>query len=158
MRGHVNKLQPSGSKYGIMIIGINPSERSTLEDVWKDKFGKDLLRYLNEAGIDEDDLWMTNLWKYTTEGNAPLNEVQLGIGMEEIREEIQDVLPSAIILMGQQVYTQFGITGPFQSSMLEDFPIYSVPHVAYLSRVGNPDLEKRFISFLKDIHDKERFC
>lgn len=156
MQGGVNNLlYPEGELHDIMIIGINPSHSSGFKSVWDDKFGRDFLEYLKKAGIERKEVWMTNLYKHSTPDNRRLDKKEVIEGFSILSAEIEWVDPVEIIAMGSQVYNCFGIKSPFESAGWRGRRVHSIYHPSYLSRIRDPGLDEKFISFLKKIHDEK---
>lgn len=142
-------LKPSGKTLGLMFIGVNPGQASTLKDVWSDPFGIGFKKILDEVGVDHREVWMTNLYKKKTPENRPLTDKEIKQGMVFLKYEIPYVNPSKIILLGKQPAEAFKIE--FKGSgTIEGFPAFSVSHPAYVAR-GGGEKKVEFISQLKKI-------
>lgn len=142
-----DRLSPSGQQKSIMLVGINPSIRSSLEDVWTDPYGKYLKGYLKEAGLNPKKIWITNLYKKTTPENRPLNEKEINEGIEELALEIRYVRPSIVVLFGKQVHSFVSIDG-YKRMML--------PHPSFINRYATPEQKAEFINQLKSLKKYEK--
>lgn len=110
MDAHVpfKKLKPSGLQKSLMFVGVNPSHRSNLEDIWQDKFGETMMGLFTEVGINYQEVWMSNLYKYPTKENRPLEKSEISQGKMELMYEAGAVDPTLIIAMGSQVCEALG--------------------------------------------------
>lgn len=149
------RLEPVKVKHGIMIIGINPSEKAfpRTTDCWDSIFGRYLEGILNEAGIKKDQVWLTNLYKSPTPNNRPLNDEEILQGFAELEEEAKECDPKFIVTLGSQVAEVFMVP-LWRRTMKAVFGktrvIVSLPHTSWLRRASGEDKE-RFISSLHDI-------
>ncbi len=138
------RLEPSGVFNSLMIIGINPSEKSKLSDLKEDNYGRYFGTMLKEAGIELIDVWMTNLYKQPTEGNRPLNDAEMTIGMEELELEIEMIDPTAIVVLGKQVQSLF-------RDVYKGIPVVKLPHPSYIQRFQDKDRRSNFINQLRSL-------
>lgn len=160
MREHINflnkltaeerkkRLSPSGEIGGIMFVGINPSERSKLGDVWEDPFGQYFGKMLTEAGIDKEKVWMSNVYKKQTEGNRPLNFEEIDEGVKELESEIQYVDPKIIVTLGRQPAEIFELYFP----AIETIHLH---HPAYIQRSPSPGIRSKYLLELSKLKKYE---
>ena len=79
------RVEPSGEKGKIMIVGINPGWRPMdKQDIWNTDFGKFIEMCLMQVELDRRDVWMTNLYKYKTDKNRTLTSEEIEIGYSEL--------------------------------------------------------------------------
>lgn len=145
------RLNGQGEFGGMFFIGTNPSIRSKLNNLWEDPYGIYFGDFLKEAGINKNEIYITNLYKYPTENNRPLEKEEIKRGREELALEIIMVNPTVIVPMGKQAEDEFK---NFKDKMFEIYPIY---HPSYVNRF--PENKGRFIEDLKKIkkiNDKKR--
>ncbi len=138
------RLEPSGEYGSIMFIGTNPSEASSLSNVWEDNYGKFFGSLLDTAGIDANSIWMTNLYKQSTEKNRPLNKEEIGIGREELLMEIAMVSPTVIVALGTQAQSIFG-------DVYNWIPVVKLSHPSYIQRFSNEEHRSNFINQLRSL-------
>lgn len=143
----IGRLFPTGRTRGIMFIGINPSHKSTLTNVWKDNFGINFAEMLKEAEIDPYEVWMTNLYKKATENNRPLNEEEIEEGLKEIDLEIGYVWPKVIVCLGKQVYESILTIAP--EGKWKGIPVVALHHPSYIMR--KPDERPKYLLNLNNL-------
>ena len=140
------RLDGTGTYEGIMFIGINPSQRSKLENLWEDPFGIYFSSYLKEAEIDPEKIYFTNLYKYPTEENRILTNGEKEEGWNELVEEIKMVNPNIIVCLGNIVWD-------FLENKKKDiyFPVtlYKISHPSFIKRF--PEKKVEYIKQLKKI-------
>ena len=138
------RLEGIGPLEGMMFIGLNPSVSSKLDNLWDDPYGKYFSEMLREAGINPEEIYITNLYKHSTPDNRALNDVEIQIGLKELREEIIMVDPVIIVALGTQVTDSiFPITATKRYTIV---PIY---HPSYIKRF--PDERSKYIESLRRI-------
>lgn len=151
------RLRPTGETCGIMLIGTNPGTASSLHNAWDDPFGKYLQHLIQEAGLNKDDLWTTNLYKFKTENNRPLNDKEIESGWKELQLEIPFVEPTVIGCFGAIASARFGLKINEEGSY-KGIPVVTMNHPSYLRRNSNDmELRSKFINrlkLLKEYHDK----
>lgn len=140
----MKRLEGQGKIGGIMFIGINPSIHSKFGNIWEDPYGQYFGSFLEEAGIDKEEVYVTNFYKSSTPENRPLNEKEIEIGWKELEKEIIYVQPKVIIGLGKQVQETLEAHHRFTQ-----FPIYYLAHPSYIKRF--PDKKEEFINDLKQI-------
>lgn len=133
-----DRLNPCGELNGIMFIGVNPSERSMLVNVWDDPFGKYFGKMLEEAGIDKTKVWMTNLYKKQTIANRPLNKEEIKEAIEELIVEINYVNPKIIVALGAQPREVIG-------EHFSHLNWIGMWHPAYVIRNNSPDIRSKYL-------------
>ncbi len=142
MKKKANRLEPSGHFEGIMFIGINPSEASSLTDIWSDPYGQYFGEMLDEAEINRKKIWITNLYKISTPGNRPLDESEMYEGKKELLDEIIMVNPSVIVALGNQVQSIF-------KDVYNSIPVVKLSHPSYIKRFANSEKRSNFINSLR---------
>ncbi len=153
-RIYVKRLNPTKVPYGIMIIGINPSSSSSLTSAWDDKFGSNLLKFLEGTGIEKDEIWLTNLYKFPTEKNRRLLPSEVEEGWEELKEEMEEANPKAIIAMGEQVIRCFGGKAYEKGVRIQNeryVPVYCIPHIAYFGWAKDESARRKAKNLIKQI-------
>lgn len=135
------RLNPTGDVNGIMIVGVNPSTRSSLKNLWDDPFGKYFGKMLDEAGLDRSKIWMSNIYKKPTEENRPLNEKEIKEGITELKYEVGFVSPTVLVTLGKQPAT-------IVKKYFPEIPQVYLQHPAYIIRRNSPDTRSRYISEL----------
>lgn len=135
------RLDGEGNSGSIMLIGQNPSESSNLKNVWEDTYGKILHSLLSEVGINPEEVYTTNLYKYPTEKNRKLSKEEISSGRYELLTEIRINLPSVIVTLGSQAKDSF------PENTFEDIPVVHAIHPSYVSRF--PEKKVEIINQLK---------
>lgn len=136
------RLEPQGAFKGIMFIGQNPSVRSKLKNVWNDPYGKYFGEFLDQAGINKAEVWMTNLYKKPTEDNRSLTEKEISEGMEELLLEIRMVDPTVIVTLGTQV----------SEAVNKAVNAVNIWHPSFVNRF--PGNKGRYVEELRSIKEK----
>lgn len=145
-----DRLLPKGKEKGIMVIGINPSVQSSLDNVWNDPYGIYLKSLLDQAGINSEEIWITNLYKKKTPENRPLNDEEIEIGLKELRFEIKYSRPRVIVMFGRQV--QSAMDPDHKGN--EDFQKYQMIglyHPSFIRQHATPEQKVEFINQLKKV-------
>lgn len=139
-----NRLSPQGEFGTIMFIGINPSQKSRLKNIWDDPYGKYFGKMLREAGIDPDRVWMTNIYKKKTKDNRPLNEKEIREGVAELKYEIPYVGAKIVIALGRQPRA-------IMENFFKDCNWAGMYHPAYIIRNNSPDQRSKYLLELKKL-------
>lgn len=90
-----------------MLIGEAPGvQEEMMRECWVGKAGKELARYLKQAGIDIRDCWLTNLVKHrpTTRaksGNVKPTAADIKRDEGELVDEIERVRPTFVVAVGR---------------------------------------------------------
>ena len=132
------RLSPTGGIDGIMFIGVNPSAKSMLVNVWDDTFGQYFGKMLEEAGINKNKVWMTNIYKKQTEENRPLNNKEVAEAIVELDIEIKYVNPKVIVTLGKQ-------PGQIIGENFSEYKQIHLPHPAYIMRKNSPELRSKYL-------------
>src|SRR3990167_4420420 len=144
----MQRIEPSGYKGKILICGLNPGWRPMhKQDIWKTEFGEFIEMCLMRVGLDRRDVWMTNLYKYKTEKNRRLTDDEIQIGFMEICNEIGDVKPKVIVLLGNMVREQL----EWHCEEIGQKSI-AIPHPSYARRNWN-QIENSYIDSFKKIKE-----
>jgi uracil-DNA glycosylase family 4 len=150
--GQIDKkgwLFPSGGVFNIMFVGTNPGQSSSLKTLWEDRFGKYFGKMLDSAGIDVNEVWMTNLHKKKTPGNRPLTEKEIKAGLKILDYEIDFVQPKIICLLGSQVGGAYNI--PIgKKGKIRNFNAITIAHPSYIKRFGQDEMG-RYITRIKNL-------
>jgi uracil-DNA glycosylase family 4 len=102
----------------IMIVGEAPGATEEIEGrPFVGPAGKMLRSFLNRAGIDPDDVYLTNMCKYRPPGNkiekfflrGGLPNMQVLEGMEELQADIKRIKPNVIVACGN--FPLWALTG-----------------------------------------------
>lgn len=142
------RLNPSGKMGGIMLVGTNPSIHSKLTNIWEDNYGIFLKACLKEAGINHEEIWITNLYKRPTEKNRLLDDEEIDKGLQELLCEISVVNPKVIGMLGKQVQIAMDPdnNGYIQ---LEEMNLVGLPHPSWIKLYATPEQKVDFINQLK---------
>lgn len=117
---HSVYVPSEGSKKNtkIMIVGEAPGEQEhDSKRPFVGQAGQFLEQYLARAGVRRNEVFLTNLCKYRPKGNKfeyCLNTKELEQGLEELKQEIQEVNPNIIIACGN--WPMYYLTGCISSA------------------------------------------
>ena len=140
-RPGAKRLQPVGGIDGLMFIATNPGEKSMLANVWDDPFGKYFGAMLEEAGIDKNKVWMTNVYKHQTEKNRPLTAKEIVQSVQELEIEMEYVNPKMIVALGKQPTEVL-------EKYFDDKDWISLPHPSYIHRFNTPENRSKYLTEL----------
>lgn len=109
-------VPPTGDRSAdIMLVGEAPGkDESRKREPFVGRSGRLLTRYLKKLGVSRSDVFLTNLCRYQPRGSfrTILGTDKLEEGVNELREEIEQVDPTVVIgLGGFPMYFLTGETG-----------------------------------------------
>lgn len=111
------------------IIGMNPGRvEVAFGRPFVGKSGQLLDRLLKEAGLNREEIYLTNVYKYGTEDNAePTPEEMDGAGaIEELRAELALVCPTTILVLGDFVLRTLIGRGGIGAARGDIFPLRAI--------------------------------
>jgi DNA polymerase len=96
-----------------MLIGQNPGkEEAKQRRPFVGRAGKYLDRVLKEKGIDRSTLFITSVVRETTPGNRKPTTAEIKRWMPRLPNEISEVEPEVIVLMGRVAWDTPRLRGP----------------------------------------------
>jgi len=129
----------------IMIVGEAPgAEEDACGEPFVGAAGKMLTRLLKEAGINRDDVFITNILKCRPPGNADPTPDQIAACINYLKAQIKIVQPKVIVTLGRYsssrlslVYGTMGSLLQYDDLSYEGIPIIPLYHPSYLLRLGH---------------------
>ena len=105
----LNIVKGKGStKADIMFIGQNPGYYEDKKGIpFIGESGKLLDKYLKSINLTLDDIYVTNIIKCKTPGNRSPSKTEINNCSVYLRQEIKDIKPKIIILLGSIAITRF---------------------------------------------------
>ena len=142
-----------GNKYRIMFVGSSPAISSN-KSCGKSKFDLFFNNLLSKVDISKRDYYFTNLCKTSIPKNLKLTEEQVQHCLSHLKEEIKEVKPQIIVLLGSICRDAFWIRYPDKVYNMKigslKIKVYPIAHPGFLHY--EPAEEKSYLKKLTKIH------
>ncbi len=107
--GHGNRNHPK-----IMFIGERPGAKELeIGHPFVGRAGKFLDKQLEKIGVKREDCYITNVVKSYAEGNVPPTDEEIAAYLPILEEEIAEIKPEIIVLLGKTASRNVPITGNY---------------------------------------------
>jgi len=155
---HKNKVPGIGNpKTRIMFIGEGPGEDENQQGIpFVGKAGQLLNRLFLKAGLNREEIYISNIMKCRPPGNRNPEEAETAQCGRFIRAEISIIKPQAIVLLGGVALQYFFPGSRIMASRgkpVEIDGIFTVPtfHPAFLLRLNGDELKRRSWDMWNDV-------
>lgn len=166
--GRTNVVFSKGDhKSNVMVIGMAPAKEEDKKGVpFVGKSGKFLNKMFVEAGIREEDIYITNVVKCYLKPGKPIKNKCADACKFYLKKQIEVIKPSCIVALGKDatitVYEIFNVenarnikleTTQKEGLILEGVKVYSTYHPQFLARFGgkNTKYYRRAMKVLKEL-------
>jgi len=147
-----------------MVVGEGPGETEDIQGVpFVGAAGKMLDNLLRRAGLDRNQIYITNIVKCRPPGNRDPEPDEVAACWSYLRDQIQEIRPGVIVTLGkpatQRITSRFGTMGSLLECgdlMYEDgdllIPVIAAYHPSYLLRAAQGQSERAKALLLEAIN------